>query len=1016
MKLSSRSLLAAAVALASQSVWSADTYINVFFDSTPMKGIEVKFNGDDVGETDERGAAEIDIDAGDHTIELYRDGVRLSTHTFATVEDQDAEISISFTDESSKPEVKLAKFDEDDKSASGFVGGIIRNKSGNPVEGAEIFDLNSDASVFTDESGAYELELPRGEYTLNVSHPNFSGATIRDVRVLANLGVSASLTLSPKLRGTGIDVSAPVLIQGPLEEVLTLGTYKPSDTSLGLERFSTNVVDALDVATMARFGDGNIAAALTRLAGVAVTGGQYANVRGLDGRYISVSLNGFLMPSTDPLTRDIQLDLFPSGILNSVEVQKNYSPDLLGSTTGGSLGISTKGLPDGKTFKVKAKIGGNADITGDDILTHKGSNGEWLGADLGLRDLSQDVLDATDQGLSDPEIDNDDPVSVYSAAAYSVAFEDDYNTGFKKANPEVDLAISYGDILDSGLFGYYGSLSYSYDTSARLNAILDDPFGVDDGGYQRSEESYSLDGYLVLGSQFRHADEILSKTILLRDSGIVTEERSGEDIEDNQRNRTYLEWTERQFFSQQFEGKHAFDIGSSSHDFNWGVSFSNTNLYQPDRRQYEYLAGFLILNGLERRWLELDEDSVDVRANYILPFELGSSIYATVKAGVLVSDKERDVEQYRFGWKRGRGALAGDVVTIDQNLEDVFSYGQLAADTYRLDVKTANTDSFFATETISAAYLDLSAEIGDAWTLTLGARQEEFEQEIEYANQPSANNGLETDNVLPAFSLTFAPNDTWQFRAAASQTISYPGIVERSLAKIFREDGREQVGNPNLEPSSIDNLDFRIEYYLSDEESISLAFFNKVISDPIEVAIIDGSGSATDGNTFRQSPEATLMGVELDGRVNIFDTGSWLGFVSGNLTFIESEVDLDEDSLRLEGEAAQGRELQGQSPFLANLQFGFDHFPTDQKLTLLVNYFDDRIYTVQRLPREPMFELGRTELNLNYEKVFDFESPLTFKAQLKNLLNEEVVFDIGGQTVESYEEGIEYAIELSWEY
>jgi len=559
-------------------------------------------------------------------------------------------------------------------------------------------------------------------------------------------------------------------------------------------------------------------------------------------------------------------------------------------------------------------------------------------------------------------------------------------------------------------------LSYDYETSVNLDARLDDALKIE-GEYERAVESYSIDGYFVFGSQFRADDEVLSKTILLRDSTSVTERRTAFDNqEDNTIGRTYLEWTERQLLSQQFEGSHSFDVGANLHELDWGIAYSNTVLYQPDRRQYDYLANVLILNALERRWLELDEDSVDVTLDYKLPFEIGSSVFATLRGGLLISDKERVFEQYRFGFKSGRAESSRDTITIDQNLEEVFSYQRLATDTYRLDVKTSRTDSFDAEESIDAAYLDLTLEIGDSWTAAFGARQEDYQQKTIYPNQPSAGNSLNSDELLPAVSLTWAPNDEWQFRAAASQTISYPGIIERSEARIFRQDGRLLVGNPDLDTSSIENLDFRIEYYFSDEESISLAFFSKIISDPIEIAVLDGSGSATGGFTFRQNEEATLNGVEIDGRINMFDNGTWLGFVSGNLTFIESEVDLNDSSLRLEGEQARGRELQSQSPFLANLQLGFDHFPTEQKFTILFNYFDDRIFIVERAPRNSIYETGRGELNVNYEKTFNMDHPLTFKAQVKNLLNPETEYVIDDQVLESFKRGIEYSFELAWEF
>jgi len=208
-----------------------------------------------------------------------------------------------------------------------------------------------------------------GEQSIVVTHPDYTNKTLDSVMVLADIGTVLSARLSKPLSNQ-VQISLPT-ITGPIEEVLTIGSYKPSDSSLGLERFSTEVVDAIDTETMARFGDGNVAAALTRLAGVAVTGGQYANVRGLDGRYIASTLNGFLMPTTDPLTRDVQLDIFPSGILKNIQVQKSYSSNLLGNTTGGALQINTRGLPDERGGTFKFKIGGNTEVTGKEMMKER---------------------------------------------------------------------------------------------------------------------------------------------------------------------------------------------------------------------------------------------------------------------------------------------------------------------------------------------------------------------------------------------------------------------------------------------------------------------------------------------------------------------------------------------------------------------------------------------------------------------------------------------------------------------
>jgi outer membrane receptor protein involved in Fe transport len=1020
MKLFPRSLLAVTIALSAKGVIADDTYLHVFLNNDPLQGLDIGLNGEIVDETDARGAAGFETPAGQHVIDIIRDGVVLTTFNYDLAAGQDAEVSINYSDESSDPTININKFDVNDLGAVGFIGGVISDPNGVPLAGARIESTDGLTTIATDSSGAYEVRLPRGEYSFVVSHPDFADAEIDGVRVFAEVGTAVSVKLDEKVkRKVNIDIAAPTLaLEQPIEEVLTYGVYQPLSSAEGIERFSTNVVDAIDADQLARYGDSNIAIALTRLVGVSVTEGQYANVRGLDGRYISSSINGFLMPSTDPMRRDVQLDLFPAGMVESIDVQKSYSPNLLGSTTGGAIGIQTKGIPEERVASFSVKVGGNSDVTGKEIITYEGSNTDWLTYDSGLRTLSQDVLDVSEGGqdfsIGDPE-DNPGNIPVEVAPVYAVTFEDDYNVKSKDANPDFGISASYGDATSDGRFGAYIALNYDYSTSARIDAVLTSPFDVT-GEYQRSTETYSIDGYLVLGSKFRDDDEILSKTMVLRDSENTTRLEDGIDKEDNLSSKAILQWVERQFFSQQFTGKHLFDFGFQAHQLDWRLAFSNTHRYEPDRRSYEYLSNFLLLGTLERRWAELDEDSVDVGFDYSMPFEFGASIATTVDIGFSLSDKERVADLYRFGWVPGDGPEARPFgIRRDENLEEIFSYQSFADDNYRLDTQATPTDSYESTEEFEAYYLNTVTEIADAWTISLGVRQEDFTQELVYPNQTSGpvRPALEASESLPALSLTFAPNDSWQFRAGASRTVSYPGLIERSESSMFDPQTDERItGNPNLKYALIDNLDFRVEYYFSDAQSVSLAFFNKEMENPIEKVQIDGSGSVR-GFTFRNALAASLNGVEIDGNVRIIDNSSWQGFLSGNVTFIESEVELDGDSVRLGDE--QGRELQGQSPWLANLQFGLDHFPTNQKFTVLLSAFDDRIRNATRNEDlSPLYELGRTSLNLNYEK--EFGDNISVKAKIKNLLNEKVEYRINDIILESYSQGTSYSIDVSWKY
>ncbi len=1018
MKLTSRCLLAAAVAIASKGAWAADTYLNVFYGDNPLKGVEIRLDGQLLGKTNDLGSASGDIDGGQHTVELLRDGESMTSFTFVTAPDQDAEISVTFTDEDENPNIVVGKYRADDSSAGGVIGGVISDIEGNPIEGATVAVIDQGVETTTDSEGRYKLELARGSYSIEAFHPDFATTSISNVRILANVGLVASLKLPPRPEGVRETPRFKVDLASPIEEVLVLGSFKSSgDNTYELERFSTAVMDAIDVTQIERFGDSTAAAAVKRVVGVALIGGQYANVRGLDGRYISSTLNGFLMPSTDPMRRDIQLDLFPADILESIEIQKSYSADLPGTTTGGSIKMNTRGMPDDRIIKVSMSLGYLNDVTGEDIITYQESSTDWAGFDGGRRGLSDLVLDRTEQAqrlnVEDP-CDSDRCISPIEAAALALTFEDDLAIETKTATPDFGLSLVYGDRfeLGDGDLGFYSTAGYERETKSRIDGVLNDP-NDKIGNSDRSKETISVSAYVAVGYEFNDADELFSKSMILRDTDNTTRFESGIDQEDRVFTDVILEWVERQFISQQFTGKHFINVGGQEHSLDWRAGFSQTDRYEPDRRTYEYLNGNLANSSVERRWSELVEDSIDIGFDYTAPFTISDYVTTQFKIGALISEKEREVDLYRFGMNLGANS---DIVDFSNpDIEEILSYQNYVLDAVRLSVRTTPTDSYNSEEDLTAFYLQNETDLGEAWTLALGVRQQDFSQLIEYPVEGSQAE-LESDDSLPYASLTFRPTEDLQFKAGWSSTISYPGIIERSESSSFDPETDDPIfGNPNLRISEIENFDLRAEYYFSDEESISIAFFMKDIDDPVERAIPQASGSSADGITFRNAESADLSGVELDVYKNIVDTADYLAFVSGNIAVIDSEVTLDALSLQLEGQNQQGRELQGQSPLLANLQLGLDHIPSEQKFTLLVNYFDDRIFRVSTGPAQgPVFELSRIIVDLNYEKLFS--DTFKLKASIKNLLNEEVSRERNGRKIEVYDEGIKFSLSASYEF
>lgn len=886
-----------------------------------------------------------------------------------------------------------------------------------PLGGATLY-LDERNLGTTDSQGGSEAVMEAGDHVLRVVDEKvkfpveFRSLEGEDVEIEISFTANAGDEPKVSIRKFGLDgvpaVSVPTL---PIEEVFVMGVFNPQENAASVERYAVSITNAIDAAQLERFGDSDIGSALNRVAGVAVVDRKYATVRGLDGRYISSTLNGLLMPSTDTQRREVELDLFPTVIVGGIEIQKSYTADQLATTTGGAIQIETKGIPDEQVLQVSGSLGYNPGATGSDILSYASSNDDWAGFDSGLRKLPSGILGATDDGRSltvcDPAIDPVRCTSPEQAAQLGVQFQDDYKVGDKTGLPNMEVSAAYGDRLPAGEneWGYYLAADLDRTTADRGDAELSNPIGFE-GNYQRSQETTAITAYAAVGYEYGPANEVMSKTLYLHNTDDITRvDNAVDQREGNQTNRYLLDWIERQFISQSFTGHNEFDFDHGVHQLDWRGAYSETKRDEPDRRTYTYLNDFLSTTALERRWSELKETSKDFGADYSIDLDWGSNSATQIKVGAMWSDKDRTFDQYRFGVGVTEFGEAIDL-NIDQSLEkEILPYNNFAIGKVVLRANTTATDSYDSQEEIKAGYLTTNTDFGENWSLVAGARFEKFNQKLQYPNEPRANNELDYDDWYPAINLTWRLTEEIQLRAGYSETVSYPGIIERSEAQTFDPETDDPIfGNPDLEVSTIDNADLRAEYYFSDSESVSLALFYKSIDKPVERAIPDASGSAATGITFVNQESAKLYGVEIDGTKNVVDTDDYLVFVSGNVSYIDSEVDLSDDSLRLEGSLADGRQLQGQSEWLGNLQVGVDHYPTEQKFTLLLNYFDKRIFRIARGQNTgPEYEDSRLIVDFTYEKVWN--DHLVLEGSIKNMLNTKVEFSQNDNTIESYNVG-----------
>lgn len=987
------SLLATAVAMASHSVMAGEAVFYITEDGQAVNNISVTVDGKKklVGKN---GFVTFDLGGGKHSVELSQFGEWAGEFEFNASAKQNAEIQVEMIGGEAVPEISVFTPGQEQQVALGKVSGFLESdETGGGVEGARISVEGTELSTITNGEGYYELEIPRGEYTLNVAHPNYGNREVKNLRVIANVATNVNLNMS--MSGDSM-----------IEEVVAVGSYIPS-TATAQERDSSAVLDAIGSEQMSRFGDSSAASALKRVAGVSVVGGQYAVVRGMAGRYVSSMLNGSLMPSTDPMKRDVPLDLFPANVLGSIDIQKSFTPNLPGDSTGGSILMTTKGLPSEETSKLSISLGGNSRTTFNDAITYEGGGSDYLGIDDGTRELPSIADKLSDGGKKSINYCPNPAICISDSDAVKLgkSFENTWDTKQKGVQP--DFGFSYSFSKFNTMFGYempsYGAVSYKSSTDVRHDAVVSD--GSTSGTYQRSKYKVDLTGYYVTGIE-EPDYSFISKTTLLRKTDDTVKSSTGYDeSKDQDIDNVMLQWVERQYFGQQFSGNNIFG-DEGEHSVDWRVGFAQTSRYEPDRRSYQYVNGNILVGALERRFSDLTENAFDLGLDYTYETYIGDDVLSKSKVGVMTSTKLRTVDLGRFGIQELDNSNVDQSLSLEEILTDAaFEGGQ-----FGYNAPTAGTDNYEAVDNIVALYA--SEELSfETVSILAGARMESSTQELTYPDSTSSNNTLDATKVLPMASLNWKPTEEFQFRVGFSQTLSRPGLTERSASVQYDPETDDPLkGNADLEVSDVTNFDVRGEYYFSDDESVTVAVFNKEVTNPIERTVIEGDGNAVDGYTFKNEENATIQGVELDFRINVFEGDSFSSFVAGNFSFIDAEVVLSANSSRLEG--IDKRQLQGQSETLSNIQIGFDDLNSGQSLTFLINQFDDRIYATSRGVLAPEVEDGRTTFDIVYS--YDVNESFVVKAKAKNITDEEVSFSRDGRVIESYSVGSDYSVSLDY--
>lgn len=801
------------------------------------------------------------------------------------------------------------------------------------------------------------------------------------------------------------------------------------------KRFAPVVTEALSSEQIARTGDSDAATTLKRVPGLSLIDGRYVYVRGLGERYSSVLLNNAQIPSPDFTRRVVPLDLFPTALLDGIIVQKAYSPDMPGEFGGGTMQLRTREVPRAPFFRVQGTLGYSAGTSFEDGLRYDGGGRDWTGSDDGSRALPDSLADAIaggtylrPQSASNPDGATPGQLQTYGRDLASAGF----GIESRRIGPDTGFSLALGNGYELGedvRFGLIGAVRHDQDWDTReeqRNTYAASNSGLTPVGHLDIDSTTrAVDGSVFLGSGLDLGKyHRLGLTVLdLRQSSDRT--RVSDGLVDSVESRFHeLKWVENRLSAQQLIGSHLFP---SVHDLElgWWYSHARAEHDEPNRRSYRYDYAGNVLEYSRRSdanastFAELADKQADYGLKATLPFffEDGSSLQLSAGLGRTTRDRESTIRTFSYQLAPG-SPLNADPDFFAQPIDLILAGDNIGPDGFVLREVTRPTDNYFAEQTTSHYFLNADLSLG-AWRFVAGARHESNEQSVttfDVGNSDLAPivSSSDADHWLPAAAITWAYSDNAQLRLGFSRTLSRPDFRELSPAPFTDPDlDIDTIGDPDLRTTRLRNLDLRWEYYFGESGTASIALFQKHFDDPIEKLRIPGS---TPLLQLANAQSAQNRGVELE-----LDTG--LGFVSErwfpgndfsnwhvglNYARIDSLIELDVGSASYQ--TNQSRPMQGQSPYVSNLQFGYRGESIEANL--LFNRFGRRIAEVGVQGQPDVYEESFNTLDFIWRQRLGEDWRLTFR--LRNLLDQEARYTQGGLDTRSFERGREARIALEW--
>lgn len=899
-------------------------------------------------------------------------------------------------------------------------GTVVDSETGDPLIGATVVVVGLELGSMADLEGSYLIRnVPAGQHTVQVSMIGYAAMRVTEIQVEPGQVSRIDITVEQEL------------ILADVVEVTARSLENTEAALLKRRQNALSISDAISAEDISRGAQGDVAAAMTRVTGASVVDGKYVYIRGLGERYSTAQLNGTSLPNTDPNSKSVQMDIFATNLLDNITTEKTFTPDKPGNFTGGSINVKTKSLPESFTMSFSTSTKYNTQSSFKDMLSYDGGEYDFLGFDDGTRNIP---LPLQNPDVEIPSITSAlrDPEAAQLLDLYSKSFTDKSMT---PTTVEGGLGQSYAfsignqtEIADRP-FGMLGSVSYNRNISAYDNGasgiwkrvsreseglnrerFATDMSGSEEvlwGGLVNATYRPSITHEIGANVLYNRSGEKLSRF----QTGAWPSSLPGENVRYETR---VLSFIEREMRSLQFRGKHVLPSVSNA-EIEWTGAFIRSNQDEPDLRYFtnefqtvdaagegapdidSYTIALSNYAAPTRYFRNLEESNRDFKLDVTLPFTPWSGLTARLKLGGAYLDKEHTFRERRFSFRQDALQYRNDPVVffssartgiLPHELQDTPGFTRFG------NFVSEDTDlknNFDGEQEIMAGYLMLDLPLTRRFKVTGGARYESTLLDVASHESSLTPGKLDEKDWLPSVNAVYQVVDNMNVRGAYSRTLARPSFRELAPFASFLFVGDYIfVGNSELKRTLIDNYDFRWEWFNRPGEIYALSYFYKKFENPIERVIVTTNGEIQ----FQNVDRALVTGLELEYRKRLDQLHPSLSNfqIGGNLSLVRSQVDIAPSELAiiraLDPGAAETRKLQGQSPYVVNIDAMYDNTDTGSLVSLHYNVFGERLSEVSTGGTPNAFEQPAGMLDITgSQRLWD---RVTLKFSAKNLLDPDI--------------------------